>query len=150
MDQSGKIEHLDTDTVIAYANGKTGAVKIAAGVKRKLMFILNRSVIPHDQIKPLVFAVCVYLLVKDVSENVILEIDEEYTGKETLISEVLGKLLKKRWKDRWKGEIGFKLIGKESPAHLLAWDAHRFPKRYLIVKIKLRDILEFFTIKKSG
>lgn len=150
MDQSGKLEHLDTDTVIAFANGKSGALKIVAGVKRKLMFVLKRSVIPHDQIKPLVFAICVYLLVKDVSEKVILEIDEEYTGKEAIISEVLGKLLKKRWSVKWKGEIEFKLIGKESPAHLLAWNAHRFPKKYVLRKVGLEEVLKLFKLKKSG
>lgn len=150
IDQSGKIEHLDTDTVVSYSNGKSAAVRIGVSVKRSLTKYLKQSFIPPDMTKPTVFAVCVFLLIKDLQNGVVLEIDEEYTGKERVITSVLEKLLQRRWKNKWCGEIRFRRIGKGSPAHDLAWTAHRSPRKYNLRKLSLEEILKFFELKKSG
>jgi hypothetical protein len=91
VDQSGRLEHLDTDTVIAYANGKNGAVLVKVSTKRYLIQGLKRTIIPHDRLMPYLFAVCIFLLVRDLDKRVVLEIDEEYTRKDDIVSETLSK-----------------------------------------------------------
>ncbi|OGC92369.1 hypothetical protein A3D85_00295 [Candidatus Amesbacteria bacterium RIFCSPHIGHO2_02_FULL_47_9] len=144
VDQSGRLEHLDTDTVIAFANGESGAVLIKVSVKRQIVQSLKRTIIPHDQLMPLLFAVVVSLLVKGLNRQMILEIDEEYTGKNKFIEQALIKMLGARW----EGEVRFRLIGKESPAHKLAWEVHRSDlKKRGVRKLKLEEIMKYFVGK---
>jgi hypothetical protein len=105
---------------------------------------LKKSVIPHDQLMPFLFAVCLYLLVMDLDKHAVLEIDEEYTGKDKIIGNALVKLLG----GKWRGEVRFKRIGKGSSAHKLAWDTHRSSlKKRSVRKLKLDEILKFFAGK---
>ncbi len=141
IDQSGRLEHLDTDTVIAYSNGKSRAVLIKVTEKRKIIQILKKSVVSRDQLMPLLFAVTIYALVKDLPTSVVLEIDEEYTGKEKIISSSLTRLLG----SRWNGQIRFRRIGKQSPAHKLAWGVHESQvKKRKIQKLDHKQILGIF------
>lgn len=150
IDQSGKLEHLDTDTVVSYSNGKSEAVRISTVVKRSLTKYLKQSLILPNLIKPTVFAICVFLLIENLPSGTVLEIDEEYTGKDLVITSILEKLLQRRWKNKWRGEIRFRRIGKSSPAHELAWTAHRFPRKYPLRKLNLKEVLKFFELKKPG
>ena len=93
---------------------------------------------------PLLFAVVVSLLVKGLNRQMILEIDEEYTGKNKFIEQALIKMLGVRW----EGEVRFRLIGKESPAHKLAWEVHRSDlKKRGVRKLKLEEIMKYFVGK---
>ena len=121
IDQSGRLEHLNTDTVIAYSNGKKGSVLIKVGVKRELVIKVKKSAIPNDQMMPMLFAACIYLLIQKLDKQTVLIIDEEYTGKERIIKSTLEKLMG----NKWEGDIRFVRVGKSSPAHHLAWTIHR-------------------------
>jgi len=125
IDQSGRLEHLNTDTVIAFANGSKGSILIKVGDKRKLVVKIRKSAIPGDQAMPILFAMCIFLLIKDLNKQSILIIDEEYTGKDKIIKSTLEKLLG----IKWEGSVRFGRIGKDSPAHHLAWIIHRHKSR---------------------
>ena len=86
---------------------------------------------------PLLFSVCIYLLVKNLNRQSILVIDEEYTGKEKIIEAALKKLLGAKW----EGSIRFERIGKSSPAHELAWTVHRSKlKRKEALRLNFSDV----------
>lgn len=53
-----------------------------------------------------------------------MKIDEEYTGKNEIIEETLTKLYLRSRRKRIP-DIRFVRIGKQSPAHALAWKVHR-------------------------
>lgn len=147
IDQSGKIEQLDTYTVVAGANEETRAVWLSAGVKRKLIQRLRKSCIPQKDLLPILFAVLCFLLLKTLPQlpNVIV-IDEEYTVKESMIKEILLKLLNRQTRGKWQGGIGFKMIGHGSPAHRLAWSLHRLKKSNKTRVISENEVLSLLKL----
>jgi hypothetical protein len=146
IDQSGKIEHLDTSTIVALSNDKTKALIIKASVKRQLFQQLFSGLTSKNDIIPLVFAIAVFFLIDASHVNSIIVIDEEYTGKNTLMANALTKLLNKKFGERWKGSIRFSRIGKHSPAHRLAWELHRKKwKQSALRHLTEQEILKLFT-----
>ncbi len=144
IDQSGKLEQLDTGTAIAYANGKSDVVWVTAKTKRELINYLRRTLIPTKDSWPILFAVLIYTTIEKLPKNVVLKIDEEYTGKEKIISETLEKLLGRKFAKKWDGKIHFGLIGKHSPAHKLSWEVHRKKNRQRVRSIKFEEVVKFF------
>lgn len=146
IDQSGKLEQLDTDTIIAFSNAKNGANYLKAGTKRKVIQALRTTLIPKKELYPILFAILVFLLVgplKEKTSTIIL--DEEYTGKNDIVKETLEKLLVKQFKEKWQGIIRVSQIGKHSPAHILAWETHRQKSRLGIRRITEEEIIKFLT-----
>ena len=143
IDQSGKLEQLNTDTVVAYSDGSYGTIVLKTIVKQKIIRELRKSLIPRRDIVAIWFAVVVYLLIKDLAKNTVILLDEEYTGKNKIIEEALLKLLQKRFQNKWIGSIRFQQIGKDSPAHKLAWSTHRTKRRVGVRKLTVEDIISF-------
>lgn len=141
IDQSGKLEQLDTDTVVAFSNSENGVVYIKTGLKRKIVQLLRTTLIPQKELYPILFAIIIYKLIEPLDHKIILKIDEEYTGKEEIIKETLEKLLKRKFGKKWQGEIRFGNIGKLSNAHKLAWRIHRNKNIKGIKKITENEIL---------
>ena len=142
IDQSGKLEQLDTNTVVAFSNKKAGVVYLKAGTKRKIVQYLRTTLILRKDVYPILFAMVIFLLVESLDKNSTLIIDEEYTGKNEVIKETLEKLLVKRHGKKWQGIIRFDQIGKHSPAHTLAWKTHRQKIKTRIVKITEKAVLK--------
>lgn len=141
IDQSGKLEQLNTDTVVAYANGKSNAVLLKVPAKRTVFHHLKRSLIPEPDIEAIWFAIVIYLLIQDVPNTATLVIDEEYTGKDQVIERALIKLLNRRFHGRWLGTIRFQRIGKSSPAHTLAYTTYRGKHRHKVRRINAEEVL---------
>jgi hypothetical protein len=141
IDQSGKLEQLNTATVVAYANQKSGAVWIRAAVKRKIVTVLRERLQDRTVLWPMVFGVVVFLLIEELDPNVVVQIDEEYTGKNRIIAQTLAAQLNRRFLDRWRGSIRFGQIGKTSPAHRLAWQVHRSKNRQRVRSLREQEIL---------
>lgn len=143
IDQSGKIEQLNTNTVVALANNLSSAIFISTSDKRKLFMRLRKSKIPRNILYPQIFAILIYLATHKLKllPDVLL-IDEEYTGKNKLIKEFLIKLIT-RTRPKWNGDIRFKLIGKLSPAHRLAWGIHNKVIKTGFIKTREIEILEY-------
>lgn len=140
IDQSGKLEQLDTGTAIAFANGESGAIWIAAKIKRGATNLLRKTLIPTSDLRAILFAILTYILVEKLPKDIVLKIDEEYTGKERVIAETLEKLLVRKLTKNWRGKIRFEQIGKHSPAHRLAWSIHRQKNKQRVRGIKLEEI----------
>ena len=143
IDQSGKLEQLNTHTVVAFSNDASGAVLLKTATKRLILSKLRKSIIPHKDILPIWFAIVIFLLLDDTSSQAIIVIDEEYTGKEALIEETLLKLFNKRFPKGWQGSIRFKKIGKSSPAHQLAWSLHRKNRGLVLRKLTYGEVMKF-------
>jgi hypothetical protein len=142
IDQSGKVEQLDTDTVVAYANDDvSGVVYIKAGTKRKIITYLRRTLIPQNDLYPIFFAILVFILIYKFKSDISVKIDEEYTGKERIILETLEKLRKR--KSKWRGNILFGQIGKHSLAHTAAWRVHNMKQKGTYKRISEAEILHF-------
>ena len=141
IDQSGKLEQLNTATAVAYADSRRGGVWIPAKIKRKLMAPLRKKIPKKADLWPVLLALVIYLLISDLPADLVMIIDEEYTGKEKLIRQTLGSLLAQRDPHLWRGSIRFARIGKASPAHRMAWQIHREKNQQKVRRLSETEIL---------
>lgn len=120
IDQSGKIEHTNKDTVMGMSNGKTRTVKIAARNKR----LLQERCRIRDQGRVYMyrsFAALIFLLIKeDLNLITDLIIDVEYPGQNKVIKDILLEFL--RTEKLNEPEITFLRIGSTPAVHYVAYD----------------------------
>lgn len=122
VDQSGKIERMNVDTVLAFSDGKSAAVLIPAEVKRVCLQALRREGRPKVSIVLRIFAVGLFFLLQDVLEKVTLvTIDQEYPGREGDIRGMLLRLIWASGREFEKERIVFGQVGKNSAAHFKAY-----------------------------
>ncbi len=117
IDQSGRIEETNRDTIIAFSNEEQFSVRIPARVKRQLLEVFRRRGKP-DLFKYKTFALGVSILLqksKISPKNLSLVIDREYPGHENLIKDIIWSHLNPEI------EINFESIGKKSKAHYVAY-----------------------------
>lgn len=129
IDQSGKIEQLNTSTTVGAANDEKLAIRITTSHKQRLLYKLRGSIIQRNDLYPIIFSILIYLLLiklKKMPNKIV--IDEEYSGKEKLIENTIRKLLDRK-SIKWGGGILFKQIGKEALAHDVAWATHSKKKK---------------------
>ena len=150
IDQSGKLEQLNTGTAVAFSNGESAAVWLSAGVKRQVALRLRKTLIPSHDLWAILFAIVIFLMTEELGADATMRIDEEYTGKEEVIKEVLEKLLIRKLGSKWVGSIRFGRIGKESEAHKLCWYVHREKNRQKVRSLKAEDILKLLEIKSRA
>ncbi len=121
IDQSRKIEETQGDTIVAFSNGMSYALRIKAQDKRKLQQLFRESGKPRMYIYQ-TFSVLLFLLVRkflvDIREIVI---DTEYTQHEDLIKRELLVLIREEIPLFSKDAISFAYIGKKSNAHKIAY-----------------------------
>ena len=135
VDQSGKVEDLRQDTIVAFSNDRFSSVYLDRRIKRDIFLNYRHKV---RQIVQKVFAICIFYLLETHIENkhkVI--ICTEYPGWEAFIKRELYRLLNKNDDDI----VTFGNIGKKSRAHSIALLTNRQvlrPIKYLTKK----DILE--------
>lgn len=145
IDQSGKIEQLNTLTTIGASNNIKIAIKISVTEKRKLIIRARKSLILRKDLYSVLFAILVFILISKLKIiPPIIIIDEEYTGKDDIIRETLTKLILRK-SPRWFGQVKIKQIGKSSKAHDVAWSSHSKNKsrKYKVLKIVSEDVLKF-------
>lgn len=145
IDQSGKLEQLNTHTVISIANHLGGSVYISSSEKIKLVRILRKSIVPRADLIPILFGVVIYVLISKLSKisgNIV--IDEEYTGKERIIKETIDKIVSGA-KIKKNLDIVFGRVGKHSPAHKLCWKVHKDKNKKAAFVLKSGDILKYWT-----
>ena len=132
IDQSGKIEQLNCDTIIAFSNRKQYAVALPKLVKRNI-FLVHKS--QTRQLRYKLFCIGIYWCIKDyLREFSLIIIDCEYKGNETLIKSLLLNLIRIEYKEFDDKLIRFGQIGKKSNAHNVAIDVfrrHRKPNRII-------------------
>lgn len=125
IDQSGKVEYTDKDTVLAFSNGKFRSIKIRAKEKRKVQLVFKKLKRPEMFVYKM-FAVLVFLLVREtLNEIQTIVIDTEYTGKDDLIKTFLKRILIKSKRDFDVSNIYFKRLGRKVSCHKIAIEVYR-------------------------
>ncbi len=143
IDQSGKIEQTEKDTVIAYANDGQRAILIPRKLKRRV----QESFRLHGMTSVFIyflFSVGITYLLYELEEIQHITIDEEYSGKEDLIQRMVRSLLKEF--DKPLHDIRFARIGNTPRVHYAAkdvFDKKRKPDRILTME----DVIE--ALKKT-
>ena len=123
MDQSGKIEQLNMNTVIAFSNKNQYSVLISKEVKQQAYRLYKGKI---KDLRYRLFCIGVYYCLKDyIKENELITICFEYQGKENLIKSFLLDYLRKESAIIDPKIIRFGKIGKQSNAHVVAIDVYR-------------------------
>ena len=146
VDQSGRIEKMNIDTVLAFSNGRSGAVVIPAEVKRACLHALRRGGRYKTTIVLSIFAAGVFLLLKDVLEDItVVTIDQEYPGREGDIKGMFLRLTRASGIKFRKEHIVFRQIGKKSNAHFKAYGVYKgFQEARRVLTVK--DILSLINL----
>lgn len=149
IDQSGKIEQTNRNTVLAISNGKKFSILLRAQDKRLLQDIYRTFFNKQRQFIYEVFSALLYILISNVKPQTRIIIDREYPGQEGLIKLLLLKFYNDQSKNA-PANIEFGLVGKSSPAHDLGYKV--FKKKQKASKIvTFEEILDIiFPTKKTG
>ena len=133
VDQSGKVERTQIDTVLAFANGRSYAIRIPASVKRQALEFLRQKPRHAKNKKAMylrLFSAGLFILLKDqlkMCGEII--IDAEYTGSDADIRGMLLTWIRQTDSEFAKSRLAFRQIGKKSPAHNLALAVFRGVRR---------------------
>ena len=143
IDQSLKIECTEKDTVVAFSDHIFASILIRAKDKREIQKIF-RNINQSKVFVYKLFAVLIFILIKDYLNKITeIIIDEEYPGKNKIITDSLMREIKNVKPDFDRSNIIFQQIGKNSKAHFVAWGVamnKKLPDRVL----GLKEILKFF------
>ncbi len=119
IDQSGKIEQTERNTVIACINSHQITIFLRKSEKRKLQQIFisleMKKFFPY-----LTFAALLALLIKKLKPKTKIIIDKEYFGHEKLIEDKV-KIYLEQLGEKSLPQIEFGHVGKLSKAHNLAY-----------------------------
>lgn len=118
IDQSGKIEQTERNTVIACTNGAEITVLLKKREKRKLQKIFKMAD-AQKLFAYLTFAALLAILIKEVNPKFKIVVDREYVGHEDLIKEKMTLFLQ-HLGTAMMPPVEFGHVGKLSPAHNLA------------------------------
>lgn len=122
VDQSGKIEQTEMDTVVAFSNNHQYAVLLPKELKR----ILINKYRKEKQVILKLFVICVYYTIRDYLHQIeLIVIDNEYEGKQNYIKSLLFDFIRKDYRDFDKNLIRIAHITKKSKAHEVAANANR-------------------------
>ncbi|MBM4466854.1 MAG: hypothetical protein FJ014_15100 [Chloroflexi bacterium] len=118
IDQSGKMNSLARDTVLAFSNDTQHVIRIPAAVKRNLVQHFRQKGKSKTRAVMLLFSAALFLLLRDSLERIDqIVIDVEYEGYE---DEIKGWLLSRIHQvdpGFDKARVRFQRVGKKSPAH---------------------------------
>lgn len=119
IDQSGKVEHTNRLTIVAFANGRIKSLKISGPEKQRLVKAMRSLDYPKKTFIFRIFAGLIFLLIKNEGIEKVV-IDQEYPGHEPTIKNLLLHLFRKS--NKQAPDIIFMEIGKKSLAHKTAWE----------------------------
>lgn len=142
IDQSGKIEYTDKNTVLAFSDGKQKSILFKSKNKRKIQKVFKGANRPGIFVYKL-FAILLYLLIKDDSSKIqSMVVDIEYTGKENLIKTFLKRVLIKSNNKFNISNISFRQVGRKSRCHKIAIEVYR-KKRKPSKEISLEEVMKY-------
>lgn len=118
IDQSGKIEQTNLDTIIALSNEVKYAIVLKKKTKRLLQLFFRKQKKPRMFIY-ITFAALVAIILKETQPKTKVKIDMEYFGHQDILKkQILEHLNNLKFNKKLNFEFGF--VGKSSPAHGLA------------------------------
>ncbi len=123
VDQSGKVEQLNRDSVIAFSNKHQYSVLIPKELKQEAYRLYKEKI---KKLRYRLFCIGVYYCLKNyLEEKELITICCEYKGKESLIKSFLLDYFRKDYPEIDPKIIRFGKIGKTSNAHAVAIDVFR-------------------------
>lgn len=126
VDQSGRFEYTQQDTVVAFSNQEVCSILITAKIKRACIQKMRDRGVRPPRLQAMLFATALFLLLKDhISKSSMVIIDREYFGNESLIKSHLINLFYRARMHINPDIIQFDLVGKKSPAHKIAIETFR-------------------------
>jgi hypothetical protein len=144
IDQSGKIENTEKDTVIAFSNGISKSILIKAKDKREIQ-VFFRKAEKSKIFTYKLFSVLIFILIRPYIEKITeIIIDIEYPGKSDLIKIFLLERIRKINPNFSARDISFKLVGKNSGAHIVAYGVFakgKSPDKVVSLKEVSRNLL---------
>ena len=143
IDQSGKIEQTNKNTVLAMSNKKQYSIVIPRKIKRQLQEIYRRKGLTRFFIYQ-IFSLGIYFLLEPIKQTTKIIIDPEYPGKNKIITSFIKAFLETNKKPIH--ELHFKRIGNQPRVHYAAHDVFTGKKKANKI-LTLKEILE--TIKKA-
>ena len=147
IDQSGKAEEVGRDTVLAISNGKSFSIKITARTKVALRKMFGKSGRGKVYVYR-VFSILIYLLIVNCGFKVgEVMVDEEYTGQNRLLKDILSWLFIKN--KQKMPEIYFARIGNKPKVHYAAYNVFR-KKIQADLIVSLKEIMNLTTKKDRG
>lgn len=148
IDQSGKIEQTNKDTLLCLSNGSWDAVLIKASTKRSLQkwFKINNHI---KNFTLFVFAAGLSFLIKRNMKARQILIDTEYSGKNDFIENIIMEILNSETRIP---VLRFGFVGKSSSAHLLANQIVRRKKKVglIITEEEIIKVLKKTELLKPG
>lgn len=147
IDQSGKVEEIGKDTILAISNGHSFAIKITSKTKIALKQMFNRSGRNKIYVYK-IFSILVYILIVNCGLRVReVIIDEEYSGQNKLIKDMVSQLLTNKGKEI--PEIYFARIGNRPKVHYAAYNV--FIRKIKADKVcSLEEVINLTTKKDRG
>ncbi|OHB18950.1 MAG: hypothetical protein A2666_02190 [Parcubacteria group bacterium RIFCSPHIGHO2_01_FULL_47_10b] len=141
VDQSGRIENLTQDSVVAFSNGLQDAIFLHRREKRACYNALRGTYLNKKINEVKLFSACLFLLLRPYLKNIYhITIDAEYPGYEARIKEFFLSYAYNRITGFEKCDINFASIGKKSNAHLVAYSVYT-QKIPSFREIKAKDLL---------
>jgi hypothetical protein len=126
IDQSGRFEYTQQDTVLAFANGLSHSILISARTKRACIEKMRTKGIKPPRLQALLFSTALFLMLRNHSRQIsLITIDREYYGNERVIKGHLVNLFERAGTPIDPDIIRFDLIGRRSPAHQVAIETFR-------------------------
>lgn len=126
VDQSGRIESLTQDSVLAFSNEMEQAIFIHRREKRRCYEVLKARYreLRHPDIR--IFTAALFLLLRDHLDKLDqVTIDLEYPGYEGDIKGMLLNYIRRIIPSFPKDKIDFRGIGKRSKAHFKAYMVYK-------------------------
>lgn len=142
IDQSGKIEKTDKDTVLALSNGSWDGIIVKAKTKRQVQEIFRRNGQIRNYILFTFSAILASLIKRNNKIGQVL-IDTEYMGKDAIIKNIVLEMLSG---EKIIPDIHFGFVGKESPSDVKA-SRITHKKEAAKKELSLKEILRL--IKKT-
>lgn len=121
VDQSGKVENTQTDTVLAFSNGRRYSIVVPAALKREWFRRKGWEGKSKRASYLTLFSAGLFLLLRRfVNKNITIVIDKEYPGYDLQIRLNLLNYFEKRKIPISKEQITFDFVGRGCAAHELA------------------------------
>jgi hypothetical protein len=148
VDLSNRLEE-SGPTFLAFSNSITYAIKIPTRVKKVGLAWLKAQRIADKQIKPLLWAGCVCILLKDHLKRLTRDtgwiiVDNEFDGYQAIIKRDLLAYIRAHFGKFSGHRLIIRSIGKKSPAHERALQAKRGkkPPDRVVTDLELLKVLK--------
>jgi len=125
VDQSVKIEDTRRDSILAFSDHLSGAIRVPARVKRECLHILRERGQRGRANIIQIFAIALFVLLRQhLSRIDRVIVDSEYPGHQADIKAAFMRLVYKSGATFDADRLTFHAIGKKSRAHFLAYGVH--------------------------